>query len=317
MSVNVQIIRSYKHYGRCLSLSNGALELYVTLDVGPRIISLTLLPRGENLLWNDDEQKMVVSNPKFEQYFGQGRRFCFYGGHRIWMAPQHEIRTAVPDNDPVSWVELEDGVVLSPNVMDPPGVRPKLVITMDNERAEFQVEASYTATSQAPQEFALWQITQMAPGGLAVVPFHRGARDLDKVIVPSRTLSIFDITDVHDPRFYLGNDYLTLRQDPTMRAPFKVGTLNREGWAMYINRGAVVTKRFGFQEDVRYTDGGVNCELYTGSAFLEVESLGELNILAAGDTVSHCERFTVQPALLPTPGARDEQAIDDFVKAHQ
>ena len=28
----------YSHYGRCCVISNGKVEVYVTLDVGPRII---------------------------------------------------------------------------------------------------------------------------------------------------------------------------------------------------------------------------------------------------------------------------------------
>ena len=36
--VKVTEIESYKEYGKCVSSSNGVIEAYVTVDVGPRII---------------------------------------------------------------------------------------------------------------------------------------------------------------------------------------------------------------------------------------------------------------------------------------
>ena len=36
--VTVKEISSFKDYGRCVSISNGVIEAYVTVDLGPRII---------------------------------------------------------------------------------------------------------------------------------------------------------------------------------------------------------------------------------------------------------------------------------------
>lgn len=313
MSVNVEIISSYKHYGRCLSLSNKRLTLYITLDVGPRIIFLSL-DKKTNLLWNDDEQKMVVEGPEMESYFGPGARFCFYGGHRIWLAPQHEIRTCIPDNHEISYVPCKNGIILSPPVQDPPGVQPKITILMDPSDASFSVTAEYTNTTYHPLSFALWQITQMAPGGLAIVPFHRGIFDPTKVLVPRRQLSVFDITDLRDHRFYLGDSYITLRQIPGDHKPFKIGTRNADGWCLYAGNGAVVVKQFGFQERGSYTDGGVNCEIYTGDAFLELESLGTYLTLDSMNQASYTERFTVSLLTGELPKSDCEPEIREFVR---
>ncbi len=314
MSVNVEFVSSYKNYGRCLALSNPRLRLLVTLDVGPRIISMTL-DGGENLLWNDEQREMVVKGPEMDAYFGPGATYRFYGGHRLWLAPQHEIHTCVPDNDEVSCVTCENGVILTPRPMDPPGVQAKLTILLDPKEPEFSVAAQVQNISYRPRSFALWQITQMAPGGLAILPFHRGAFDPSKVLVPRRQLSVFDITDMRDPRMDLGNDYITLRQEPGNRKPFKIGTANWDGWCMYIVNGTAITKRFDYQPDGTYTDGGVNCELYTGHAFLEIESLGTYDTLAPMSISSHTERFSLRPVPAAVPDAGDEQAIASFIKA--
>ena len=36
--VSTTIIESFKDYGKCLCISNGVIEAYVTIDIGPRII---------------------------------------------------------------------------------------------------------------------------------------------------------------------------------------------------------------------------------------------------------------------------------------
>ena len=52
---------SYKNYGKCLEISNGAIDLLVTLDVGPRIIRFGFC--GEkNMLFEDidREQRIII-----------------------------------------------------------------------------------------------------------------------------------------------------------------------------------------------------------------------------------------------------------------
>ncbi|MCL1911384.1 MAG: hypothetical protein FWG13_04185, partial [Leptospirales bacterium] len=43
---------NYKNFGSCKVISNGLFEIYVTTDIGPRIIKLNLIGK-ENLMFND------------------------------------------------------------------------------------------------------------------------------------------------------------------------------------------------------------------------------------------------------------------------
>lgn len=36
--VSIKEIESFKDYGRCICVTNGVIEAYVTVDIGPRII---------------------------------------------------------------------------------------------------------------------------------------------------------------------------------------------------------------------------------------------------------------------------------------
>ena len=44
-------IVSYKKFGRCLRISNGKLEAYITVDVGPRLIKFNCVGM-ENMMFN-------------------------------------------------------------------------------------------------------------------------------------------------------------------------------------------------------------------------------------------------------------------------
>lgn len=310
MSVNIQEVSSYENYGRALQLSNSRLELLVSLDVGPRILFLRL-DGGENLLWNDLNREMALKSPALEKEFGAGAQYYFYGGHRVWLAPQHEIKTCIPDNDPVEYKAIPQGAVFTCEKRDNPGIQMDLTIQLHPSKPEFSVMVEMHVLKD--NTFAIWQITQMAPGGMTIVPFHRGAFDPSKVLVPRRQLSVFDFTDLQDERLYLGNNYITLKQIPGMKRPFKLGMMDYDGWCCYVNHGTIVTKLFDALEGAGYTDGGVNCEIYTGHAFMEIESLGSYAPRKAGESVLYTEHFKVQHSKLPVPASDNEEEIRVFL----
>lgn len=47
----------YKNFGNCFTISNGLCELYVTTDVGPRIIKFNPIGK-ENIMFEDVERVM-------------------------------------------------------------------------------------------------------------------------------------------------------------------------------------------------------------------------------------------------------------------
>ncbi len=42
-----------------------------------------------------------------------------------------------------------------------------------------------------------------------------------------------------------------------------------------------------------YPDFGCNCETYTAGTFIELESLGPLEVVAPGESVQHLERWSL------------------------
>ena len=70
---------TYKNFGKCLSISNDTMEVYVTIDIGPRIIKCNLNGK-ENLLFEDIERKKTSD---VSSVFGEGKLWYIYGGHRM------------------------------------------------------------------------------------------------------------------------------------------------------------------------------------------------------------------------------------------
>ena len=103
------------------------------------------------------------------------------------------------------------------------------------------------------------------------------------------------MTDMGDKRFHMTNRYFTLRQDPDMKRPFKIGLNNASGWAMYCNLGYVLLMHHEIVRGGTYTDDGSNFETYTDANFLEMEALGEYKEVAPGEELCHWETFTVLP----------------------
>ena len=318
MQVKTKIIDHYGRFGRCLSISNGQIEAYVTLDRGPRIIYLGACG-GPNLFFTDDEDKLVQKGPPMDQVFGENAEFHFMGGHRLWLAPQHPIKTCMPDNKPVSYVIIENGAIFTPPVQNEIGVQNTMAVTMDQDKPNIRIECTVLNISSEPRQFAVWQLAQLAKNGLEIIPqipapFDRG--NWDRIIEPDRHMAIWAMTDMADERFAMTSRYFTLRQDPDMKRPFKIGLNNSAGWAMYANLGYVLLMHHDLNEGGTYTDDGSNFETYTDANFLEMEALGEYKKVRPGQELSHAMTFAVLSAKMDPPDARDAEAIDAFVQAH-
>ena len=102
----------FENYGKCVQLSNGVIDVVVTIDCGPRIVRFGFVG-GENVLYNDLERKYKMQNAFMDDYYSEGAACYFYGGHRLWLAPEKMPESYFPDNDPVIYALLPDGVTFS------------------------------------------------------------------------------------------------------------------------------------------------------------------------------------------------------------
>ncbi len=88
--MNVDYV-SFGGWKNNLRLTNGQIELIVTLDVGPRIISYRSVRGGTNVFKTFDDQLGGIGETDWKAR----------GGHRFWLAPEDPILTYIPDNGTV------------------------------------------------------------------------------------------------------------------------------------------------------------------------------------------------------------------------
>ena len=296
------LIKEFKYGGweNNLQMVNGKVELIVSLDVGPRILSYKTL-KGENVL---------IKYP--EQMGGSGEtKWMIRGGHRFWIAPEDEILSYVPDNQPVH-VELQQPnfVSLQNDGVDPWHIRKEMSITLADTSSQVTILHKATNEGTEPVEIATWGLSVMAPGGLEIIPLPplgEHPRDL----LPNRVMVAWPYTDLSDPRWRFGWKYITLRQSKD-GTPTKLGLAHKEKWVAYLMRDALFIKTFGYVDNAVYADSGCNFETFSNSEMLEIESLSPLTILAPGQSVSHTEHWYLLD-VLTQPESLKESALEEWI----
>ncbi|RJQ23150.1 MAG: hypothetical protein C4560_01045 [Nitrospiraceae bacterium] len=282
----------YGGWNNCISIGNGTIELIVTTDVGPRIIRYGFTGR-ENELCEVESTKGLTG----------GDEWRIYGGHRLWHSPESRQRTYGPDNSPVQWQEITDGIRTRQDIEPDTRIAKEMEITIAAD-SSVKILHRLTNTGTWPVELAVWSITAMATGGREIIP--QTGRDTG--LLPNRFISLWPYTKLNDPRLCFGNKYIMLRQDPGTKAPLKIGTSNENGWAAYFNHNRLFIKYYRHFPNTGYPDFGVSYETYVNDFMLEMETLSPLSLLVPGKHAEHAERWELFDNV-PMP-SDDEAEID-------
>lgn len=297
------------HWGKCIRLTNGVVDLVATLDKGPRIIRFGVVD-GPNEFCESTEPEIDSPVEQEFQAFGNEGNWHIRGGHRLWVAPEALPRTYYPDNKPVNYEKLENGVRLTPPLQNWTQFQLEMEVRM-NEDGEVTVNHKITNHGPWPVECAVWAVSAMKVGGFEVVPQSKKEAGL----LHNRTLSLWIYTDMADSRVTWGTDYITLR--PTSKADhaFKFGVHSEHGYAAYFNHGNLFVKRYTPVENGSYPDGGVSYETYTDATVCEMEILGVLQTLASGQTAENAETWNLIPNV-SEPESLDElnQVMQEYVR---
>lgn len=284
-----------------LRLSNGTVELIVTLDVGPRILSYKKRG-GFNPFKIFEDQSGTAGEPLWRNR----------GGHRLWIAPEHPVQTYFPDNAPVAWEQLGDlQVRLTPLPEAGNGFQKQIEITLDPVSTGVTIVHRVIRLGSAPACLSPWALTVMTPGGVAVIPqpeMGQHPRDL----LPNRKLVLWPYTDMSDPRWHFGRKYFLLRQDAA-GAPAKIGLAHQPGWCGYLAGGVLFFKRFAWDPAAVYPDNGCNLEVFSNGRMLELESLGPLTHLHQNQSVEHVEQWELHDGLGSLDTTSEEQ-LDQLIE---
>lgn len=271
-------IRIAENNTRVLWLTDGNTEVGVALDYGIRVVHLSHAGM-ENLFYQQPDD----CSDGFREESG----WRLYGGHRLWLTPEDE-KTYCPDNEPVAYTILENGVLVQQK--EDPWLR-----VVKSLEIRFQADGTIELlhglknTGDQPRTTSLWGVNTLAPSGRAQVGFT-GPGPGDGA--PHRVVALWADTSLGDPRISFTKDMLLAQQAPS-EDYFKLGLFTRDGFAAYENKGQRLELRFEATEPEQYSDLGCNFELYMNSFFMELETLGVRHTLAPGESAFHRENWRV------------------------
>lgn len=297
----------YRGWKNNLLLSNGDVELIITLDVGPRVIACRL-PGGVNVMKNYDEQMGGTGEAEWQ----------IRGGHRFWLAPEDLTRTYFPDNRPVQATpDGDNAVTLIAPVETEYGVQKQMRVALHRSGTKVDVTLTVTNTGTSSTELAPWGPTVMAPGGVEILPLppkspHPGSPKNAKSpadFAPNQSMVLWPYFDFTDSRWTFGSRYAMLRQDAT-KGPTKIGFASPLPWVGYLNAGNLFVKRFDYRDGATYPDRGTRYQTFSNEDMLEMETCGELVTLRPGESAELTEQWELFGSV---PDVKTEADVEKHV----
>ena len=268
----------------CVQIDNGDSSVIISTEFGPRILQYAL-DDGENILGWHPEAEVKTDLGVWKPY----------GGHRLWMAPEHMPLSYAPDNVPVKVNTMGDlAATFTADVESSSGVQKNLTVTLAPSGSGVTIEHQITNRSESETELALWGLTILRPGGEIVMPNEPHVPYGPDNLLPVRTISQWSYTDFNDTRWAFDKDRIRLRVDEKIQTPQKFGVLNKQGWAAYECDGYRFVKHAKYAEASHYPDMTSNFEAYTAGSFVELETLSPLYRLLRDESATHTETWKLE-----------------------
>jgi len=269
------------HGRETIILANEYFQLECLAEAGPRIVRLTPAWLGENIF-------AEVPDAIIKTALGD---FHFLGGHRLWISPESQSRTYIPDNQGATVKKITHGLKITGNLESDTHLRKTITIQLSPNRPFVMIKHKIENLGRATIRLAPWALTMMRPNSVAILPQQFGTVDKDGLL-PNRNLVLWSYSRWEDQRLKLGGEFITVKANE-VKQPFKVGYFNPHGWLGYKFEDVFFVKRFGVRRDEEYPDFGCNSEVYTNDRFIELESLGALVDLKPHEHIVHTETWEV------------------------
>lgn len=268
--------------GKTVVLSTDKMEMEVTVEVGPRIISLKK-NGGENIMFLDINDEI---NKDVSEVYGKNEMWHIYGGHRIWVSPE-DLATYYPDNEKVEYSICGNSVIFT-NPIKKGNLDRTLEIKYLSENT-LDVIMKVKNNGKDEQKLSIWALTVLKCGGKLTIPLEQK----DTGLLANRNFVYWSYSDYNDPRVAIDNEKLTMLSNPNVDKAFKLGFYKEEIKATYEILNTIFTKEITAEKDAEYPDYNCNLETYTNKLIHEVETLGAFKSLSAGQESIHTEKWTI------------------------
>ena len=298
----------YENFGRCVRISNGIIDCVVTIEFGPRMIRFGFCD-DENILYTDPARKYALRNESISAQFGKTAAFYYYGGHRLRISPENLPYAVYPDNSPVVYSILPEGVSFTPPKPKQAQIQLSFEVILADGATDIMLVHSAKNCSKDAKTCGLSPITMLKGGGTAILPQNQQNDPMQ----PNRSFAFWPETDIKDRRITYGNRYLIIRQEPENKTPLRLGINDIPGWAAYSVGGYAIFKHFLHNLQAVYPDSGSSCEIRLTDDFTELNSLSPIFRIEPEEGIRHVENLSLFRVETP-PDFSSEDGIARFAE---
>ena len=288
LSISVKEI-AVEEYGNCAELVYGDTEVLVTLDFGPRIVSVV---RGgiSNLICNKPDTALGRSH-----------------GHKMRITLDKSTNGIYCDNSLVRYTPMTDGVRFMQTITEPA----QLEVIMDvsfSEKGEIVVEHSVFNKSKEAVKLSIYTETPFVPDGFVFIP-QGTVVDPER---PSRILTLWDNCKWSDKRLFIGDKYVTVHCiDNPDNSRLKIGVNDTDGIVGYIGRKGSVIKSYTHNTNALYPF--YNCSSFVIAApdYVSIQMTSPFYLVEPDEAARHIETWKL---FSPDINAEfdDEEAISSI-----
>lgn len=275
----------YHGWKNCYRLASSSLEAIVVPAIG-RIMQLRRTGDEAGVFWENRalDGQMAQAN---------SGTWANFGGDKCWPAPQSEWPRvlghdwpppAAFDASPLEASATETGLLLKSPVDAAWGVRAVRHIELDSDAPVMRVRTEFRKAMGKPVRVGIWTIAQFSDPLCVAIEVPQN----------SRFAGGFTHLSKPDPEgLAVSGRVLTFVRHPSKFV--KIGSDAAE--VVWVGLSSVVRMQSEFIAG-EYPDGGCRVEVYTNPGeqkYVELETLGPLVNLEAGQIIEHTTTYTVLP----------------------
>jgi hypothetical protein len=290
---------SYRGWPESYLLSNGIAEALVVPAIG-RVMQFRLAGNPVGTFWENQALDGRLDCQPSDEWLNFGGDKCWPAPQSAW--PQQQGRAWPPpfafDGLPMQATVTGGALVLSSPIDSAWGIQAVRHIELGPRQAVLRIRTEYRKLHGPPAEVAIWSITQMQE--------------------PERICMLLN------PESKLPGGYVRLLEEEPAELEIEGGLLflarHRRAYTKIGADGASLAwigTNCVIRIDVQpmpgdYPDGGCLTEIYTNPDplnYVELETLGPLVSLRAGDRAEHIATYTITPRLTSDPRTEAHNAF--------
>jgi hypothetical protein len=289
----------YHGWPGCYLISNGSVEAVVVPAIG-RVMQLRLANEADGAFWENRALDGQLHDAGSNDWINFGGDKCWPSPQTVWTGQQGRDwpPPAAFDARPAEAVAGERGVVVTSPIDPGFGIQIVRHVELDAGQPIMRISTEYRKLIGGAVRVGIWTVTQLQEPEQVCILLAAKSR------FPAGYLRLLAAEPAD---LKIDGRLLSFARHP--RQSVKVGT---DGSSLaWVGRTCVVRidAEVGPGE---YPDGGCVTEVYTNPdplKYVELETLGPLTTMSAGDRIEQTTVYTVMPRSTPDPASEARRAL--------